>query len=109
MPLIKRYYEAYHDKGFEVIGIGGLNEDKATVISFVEKLQLPWQIVYDEAKGTRRAMAEYYTVDGIPFAVLVDQTGKVVSVLARGRELGRLLHELLDDSSVPADTGPTRK
>ena len=36
-------------------------------------------------------------ITGIPTAILVDQEGKVVSLKARGRELDRLLVELLGE------------
>ena len=40
-------------------------------------------------------MAARYGISAIPTVILVDQQGKVVSLEARGAELGRLLEELL--------------
>ena len=44
-------------------------------------------------------MATYYAVSGIPTVILVDREGKVVSVNARGPELGKLLETLPDSDT----------
>jgi hypothetical protein len=40
-------------------------------------------------------MATYYGIMSIPNVILVDKEGKVVSLHARGEELGRLLEQQL--------------
>ena len=40
-------------------------------------------------------MAEYFGINAIPAAILVDKDGKVVSLRARGPELTKLLEQLL--------------
>ena len=49
----------------------------------------------EEETGWKHPMALRYGVSGIPQVILVDKEGKVVSLNARGPELGRLLEKLL--------------
>lgn len=93
LPNVKKNFEAYHDKGFDVVGIS-LDNDRAKLDEFLEKEELPWACIYDGG-GWQTPMATFYGINSIPRAILVDKEGKVVSMMARGPELGRLLAELL--------------
>ena len=78
-------YAAYHDKGFEVLGIC-IDENRHDAEAYIEATDITWPNVYDErGKGS---MADKYAILGIPQAILVDQDGKVVTMLARGPYLG---------------------
>lgn len=91
LPNVRKNYEDYHDRGFDVIGIS-LDNDAAALQEFVKKEGTPWTILYD---GPSCPAAEYYGIVAIPTAILVDRAGNVVSMNARGAELGRLLKELI--------------
>jgi peroxiredoxin len=104
-----RLYSAYHEKGFEVVGIS-LDNRREQAESYIEQYDLPWPNLFSEKANERsweHPMAVYYGVTGIPLAVLVDRDGKVVSLMARGenlaRELRRLLGEPLARSQTVAD------
>ncbi|MDA7977833.1 MAG: TlpA family protein disulfide reductase [Pirellulales bacterium] len=90
MPNIKKVYQKYHGKGFEVIGIS-MDRDVDALKTFLAENQIPWTNLYDEG----HPMAEKYSVNAIPFPVLVDQKGKVVTTQARGPALERELAKLL--------------
>jgi hypothetical protein len=45
--------------------------------------------------GWQNPMAVKYGITGIPTAILIDQEGNVVSLQARGPQLGALLEKLL--------------
>ena len=94
LPNVKKMYETYHSRGFEVIGI---SQDRAMepLTKFLEKEKLPWVNLFDQEKGN--GLADYYGVMSIPLAILVDQQGRVVSMEARGEELGRLLEKYLPE------------
>lgn len=92
MPNIKKMYELYHDRGFEVVGIS-LDSDKDKPAKFMEKHNLPWTCVFNE-KGAD-SLADYYGIFFIPTVMLVDRDGKVVSMNARGPELGKQLEKLI--------------
>ncbi len=93
LPNVKKNYERFHDKGFEVVGIS-LDRDRKALEKFLAEEQNPWITLHD-GDWSDNATANYYGVMGIPTVILVGKDGKVVSTKARGPELGRLLEELL--------------
>jgi thiol-disulfide isomerase/thioredoxin len=97
LPNVKANYDKYHDKGFEVVGVN-LDDDKQKLIAFTEQNKIPWVNIFPEnpeSRGWNHPMASYYGILRIPSVILVDQEGTVISTMARGPELGRLLGELL--------------
>jgi thiol-disulfide isomerase/thioredoxin len=109
LPNVKENYEKYHDQGFDVVGIS-LDEDKEAVTNFIKEREIPWPILFSEKEGTQgwnTPMAVYYGIAAIPAAILVDQEGKVVSLNARGEELGQQLAKLLGEpKEKPAEEQP---
>jgi thiol-disulfide isomerase/thioredoxin len=103
LPNVRENYRAYHNKGFEVVGIS-LDRDRAALEKFLADEQNPWIILHD-GDWKDNAVATYYGVMGIPTVILVDQEGKVVSTRARGPELGKLLEQLLGPPE-PAEEKP---
>jgi peroxiredoxin len=106
LPNVKRQYELYHDKGFEVVGIS-LDEDPEKLSAFIEREELPWITLFEsgnqEQQGWKHPIARHYGVSGIPTAILVNQEGNVVSLNARGPELVDQLERLLGPVEAPAD------
>lgn len=97
LPNIVQNYEKYHDRGFDVIGVS-VDEDRKQVDDFVAQRKVPWSITIDKdfkSAGKDGPLAMHYGIAGIPTAILVDREGKVVSLNARGPELGRLLDEMI--------------
>ncbi len=101
LPNVKKNYELYHDKGFEVVGIS-LDNDRSALEKFLETEQNPWITLYD-GPWNDNAVATYYGVMGIPTVILVDKEGKVVSTHARGPELGKQLAALLGPAEDAED------
>ena len=91
MPNIQKAYEKYHGKGFDVIGVS-LDRSDDAITKFVENKKIPWNSINIEDS---RKLATEYGVNAIPFPVLVDQQGRVVSFRARGPLLERHLERLL--------------
>jgi thiol-disulfide isomerase/thioredoxin len=89
-PNIMTAYDRYSDKGFEVVGIS-LDQDREALDQYLAEKEVPW-ITLHENEGQHSAAIEY-GVNAIPFMVLIDREGKVVSTQARGEELNRLLAE----------------
>ena len=98
LPNVKANYKKFHEQGFDVVGIS-LDRSREPLDKFIEKEELPWAQLYDEEiqKGTgwNHPVAQHYGISAIPAAILVDKDGKVVSMNARGPELGKLLEKLL--------------
>ena len=110
LPNVKKNYDLYHSKGFEVLGVS-LDTQADKVAAFVKKQGLAWDTLYSDdkaAQGWDHPMANYYGVTGIPMAVLVGKDGKVITLNARGAILGKQLEELLGKPEpVPAEAKTT--
>jgi len=90
MPNMKKFYEKHRKDGFEIIGIS-LDSAKVELTNFLTKEPLPWPSIFEGGND----LADEYGVFSIPLAILVGRDGRVVSLDARGAELGRLLEDEL--------------
>jgi thiol-disulfide isomerase/thioredoxin len=106
VPNILQNYEAYHKKGFDVIGIN-MDKDKTGAEKYIQETGFKFPVVFGEdpnARGWDLPLARKYGVTGIPMVILVGKDGKVVSTQARGEQLGTLLRQLLGEpDQVPAN------
>lgn len=99
LPNVLDAYDKYHDKGFEVVGIS-LDAESTRVEQFVAEREIPWKTLFGKSAETRawnHPMAIRYGITGIPTAILVGPDGKVVTLTARGPELGKQLKKLLGE------------
>ncbi len=111
IPNVKKVYAAYHDKGFEVIGISLENakltakdtpEQIATKMAAAKKIltdftareEMRWPQYFD-GKWWQNDYAGLYDIRGIPAMFLLDQEGKTVSTNARGEKLEAEVKRLL--------------
>jgi thiol-disulfide isomerase/thioredoxin len=93
IPNLKKCYDLYHDKGFDIVGLS-LDRKQSDLESFVKEEKIPWPIVFGDG-GKPSPTAGYYGVLGIPTMILVGKDGKVVSLEARGETLREELEKLL--------------
>lgn len=103
VPNVLENYKAYHEKGFDVLGIS-LDKDASAVEKYLEQSGIPWPTLYshdESTNGWNHPMVRYYGINGIPAAILVDAEGKVVDMNARGPRLGEKLRELLGEPAMP--------
>ncbi len=101
IPNIEKNYEAYHDRGFDVISIS-TDRDRGALEKFMEKHDHPWTVFWDPAAKEAedmKSMSTHYGVFGIPTFVLIGADGKVAALNPRGRKLGEELAELLGPPS----------
>ncbi|QDU73423.1 Thiol-disulfide oxidoreductase ResA [Bremerella volcania] len=103
-PQLKQLYKAYHEHGFEVVGIS-LDDAKADVQQFVTDRELPWIIVCnaegDDYNGFSDANARYYGINAIPQMIFVGKDGIVQATDARGEKLALLLAQAFPDVEAP--------
>jgi thiol-disulfide isomerase/thioredoxin len=99
-PNMKKNYDAYKDRGFEIVGIS-IDQNRTALDEYLKNNDVPWITLHEKDKDGQHPAALHYGIFGIPAMFLVDKDGKVVSTSARGEELDRLLVELLG----PADEG----
>ena len=111
IPNIRENYDAFRDKGFDVVGVN-LDTELNNVNQFFSVQELPWtsitsQVVIDgkaDEDWSSLPMAAKYGVNAIPFLVLVGKDGKVDSLHVRGPRLKKRLTALLgepDGAQVP--------
>ena len=98
VPLMKKLYEKYHDKGFEIVGIS-IDEDLGALEKGLERLQLPWVSLADEKrkKSGQETMKNRLAASAVPHCILVGRDGKVIFVEARGKKLADELERLFAD------------
>ena len=93
MPNVKRAYEKYKSKGFEIYGVS-LDKERDAWLGAIEKDGLTWPQVSDLQFWQSEA-AQTYAVQSIPFTVLVGKDGKIIATGLRGVELEKKLSEIL--------------
>ena len=78
MPRLKKLYEAYKDKGLEILSVS-LDQKEADWKRAYEKEALPW-LDGSNLKGWDDPIPSKYAVRGIPYQVLIGQDGKFVGL-----------------------------
>ncbi len=93
IPTLLEAYNAYHDKGFEIVAIS-VDDDRQALEEFLKVNHLPWTILFDrEAPGEK--MSEKFGVIAVPQMILVGRDGKVVTTGIRGHNLTEYLEKLI--------------
>ena len=111
LPNVKKVYAAYHDKGFEVIGITLENPGlrgketpeqvadkmaaaKQKMLDFTVKQEMPWPQYFD-GKWWKNDYAVKFGIQSIPAMFLLDKDGRVAATDARGEKLEAEVKRLL--------------
>lgn len=92
-PNVVAAYEQFRNKNFTILGVS-LDREKDAWLKAIKDDGLVWHQVSD-LKFWNSAPAELYQVQGIPFNVLVDPSGKIVATQLRGPALHQTLQEVL--------------
>ena len=92
MPNVTAAYKAYHDKGFEIVGLS-FDQDKDAWLAAIAEGDMPW-IHLSDLKRWETVAAGVYSVTGIPDNLLVDPQGTVVARGLYGRDLMNRLSEI---------------
>ena len=94
MPNVKKAYEKYHNKGFDVVGVSFDNKAAAWKKS-VKDLGLPWAQMSD-LKGWQCAAYEIYGVNSIPSNILINPDGVIIACDLREQALQDKLQEIFE-------------
>ena len=94
-PFQKRAYEAYREKGFEILAVSIDATDRRTVERFLKRRAIPWPQILD-GRGYGGRLAQQFGVEFIPASLLVDPQGEVVAVNLRGDRMHAFLESVLD-------------
>jgi len=93
-PNVKRVYERFKGKGFEILGVS-LDRDHAAWVKAIQDDGLPWKHISD-LQFWSNAAAQEYGVTGIPYTVLVDREGRILEKGLRAHDLEGKLAQLLN-------------
>jgi thiol-disulfide isomerase/thioredoxin len=104
IPWIKKARAAHGDR-LEVVGVSLDVIDRATFVSWLRRHELTWRQVYD-GRGWSSPVVAPFDLNGIPFNVLVDPSGRIVGTNVRGERLLRALEALLPASPRGAAAQP---
>ena len=94
-PNVKKVYEKYHEKGFEIYGVS-LDKDMQPWLSAIGQDGLEWRHVSD-LKYWDSQVVKDYQITGIPLTILVDKEGVIIAKNLRGEALGLKLAQIFGD------------
>ena len=111
LPNVKKISAAYHDQGFEVVGISLENPKylktdtpaqhaeklaaaKEKLTAFTAQNEMPWPQYFD-GEWWQNLIARKHAINAIPAMFLLDQDGKIISTNARGELLEKEVKRLL--------------
>lgn len=95
-PAVVAAFNTYKDKNFTVLGVS-LDKDKAAWLNAIHKDGLTWQHVSD-LKEWESMVVPLYSIEGIPFNVLLNPEGKIIAMNLRGDALEKELAAVLDNA-----------
>lgn len=75
IPHLKKLYDRYREKGFEIIGIS-MDYRSEKLHALIKKEQVNWPMIYS-GKGKTDEICGLYNVTSAPFFWLIDRTGVV--------------------------------
>ena len=95
-PNVVKLYEAYKDKGLEIIGISLDKEgQKKRWLDAIEKDNMTWKQITN-LKGWNDPIAKQFAVRSIPATFILDENKKIIAKNLRGKALEDKITELLD-------------
>ena len=98
IPNMKKMYEKYHDKGFEIIAYS-VDDEIADIEEFEKEQPHAW-LVASSVKSVEKGLKDYcefYGITGIPRMFLIGKDGKVINTEIRGPQLNKALEELFPE------------
>ena len=91
-PNVVKLYNAYKDKGFEILAVS-LDRTKDRWVKAIADDKLTWLHISD-LKGWKSTYARQYGVSSIPQTVLLDREGKIMARNLRGKALEQKLADV---------------
>jgi peroxiredoxin len=92
-PNVVAAYAQFKNKNFTILGVS-LDDDKEDWLAAVQQDKLNWLQISD-LKKWESTVVNTYQIQGIPFNVLLDPTGKIIATDLRGSALQNTLKQLL--------------
>ncbi len=93
IPHLRHTYSEWKDKGFDIVSISLDEKDKDWKKAMSEE-NMNWN-QYNAPAGFDSKIARSYDIQGIPYALLIDNEGRIVKHAMRGASLDQALAELI--------------
>ena len=93
-PHVVKLYKKYKDKGFEIVGVS-FDRAKTEWVNAIEADALTWPQMSD-LKYWQSEGAKLYSVNSIPYTVLLDKDGTILDKGLQPDELEKKLAELIE-------------
>jgi peroxiredoxin len=94
LPNVIKAYDAYHSKGFEIIGIS-LDKDEQKLASFTKDKNMAWRQYFDGLVWQNK-LAMKYGINSIPAAFLLDGQGTIIGHDLLGEALDQAIAKALE-------------
>ncbi|MDK2973582.1 MAG: hypothetical protein PWP23_3337 [Candidatus Sumerlaeota bacterium] len=94
MPSVRKLYEEYHPKGFEILAVS-LDYEKEDLASYYESSSLPWPSLFD-GLGYEGPITTKFNVNSIPRTYLIGKEGELLAFNPRGSELWTVVAQHVD-------------
>jgi peroxiredoxin len=91
-PMLRRMYERYNKRGFEILGVS-LDGERKRWTNAIRTDQLMWKQVSD-LQVFENAIAKLYGVTSIPQNILISPDGKIIAKNLKGNALQNKLFEI---------------
>ena len=83
MPSLYALQKQFGGKGFQVLGVS-MDDDFVQGVAGLNRLAGP--APFPQFKGQEQAIAARFPIEGLPFSVIVDNSGKIVYARAGERD-----------------------
>lgn len=93
LPNVKKVYDKYKNKGFEIYGVS-LDKERDAWLQAIAEEKLTWPQVSD-LKFWQSEAVQIYAIQAIPFTVLLDKEGNIIATDLRGADLEKKVAEAL--------------
>lgn len=89
-PNVKKLYQQYKSKGFEVFGVS-IDQKRDEWLKAIQEDQITWLQVLDQ----NSAIAQQFNIRAIPATFLIDKNGVIIAKNLRGERLEEKLAQLM--------------
>ena len=92
---LARIYDKFRKKGFEIYSVS-LDDEKQNWAKAIKKDKISWLQVNDNL-GWEAKTARAWNIYALPTSYLINQEGKLIAMDLEGKELEKLLKQILDE------------
>ncbi len=92
-PSVVKLYKKYKERGFEVFGVS-IDNKKNAWVKAIKQDKIKYTQVNDTG-GWNSKVALALGIEAIPTSFLLDRNGNIVAIDAEGKELDKLVNDLL--------------